>query len=60
MQYDFIMYVNGQQKFTRRLFCKDEETMLNVGHGMMYAMLAMYKRPRLAIYCNDKLVHWIS
>ena len=60
MQYDFIMCVNGKEKFTMRLFCKDEETMLNVGHGMMYAMFAMYKHPRLAIKCNGKLVHWIS
>lgn len=60
MQYDFIMYVNGRTKFVRNLNCKDYLQADEIGHGMMYAMHAIYKRAMLEIYCNGELLQRIS
>lgn len=53
MQYDFKMYVNGNLKFTRRLFCKNDDILFAIGHGMMYAMFSFYKHPYLMIYRDN-------
>ena len=60
MQYDFKMYVNGKVKYFCRLHCQDNAHASTLGHGMMYAMHAIYKRPMLEIYCNGELSQRIS